>query len=82
MQLVEQGKLQLQTPIHDILPDIKELENGYKTPITLHQLITHTAGMSYPFFNHDTKKWVSRKLDMPDIHSANLLLRTSLRKED
>ena len=59
LQLVEQGKLQLQTPIHNILPEIKELEKEYKTPITLHQLITHTAGMSYPFFNHDTKKWVS-----------------------
>ena len=58
-QLVEQGKLNLHSPVHDILPEIKELEKGYKNPITLHHLITHTAGMSYPFFNQDTKNWVS-----------------------
>lgn len=59
MQLVEQGKLQLDSPIHDVLPDIQALEEGYKTPITLRHLLCHTAGTSYPFFNKETAEWVS-----------------------
>src|SRR3954454_19095011 len=57
MQLVEQGKLQLDDPIGKLLPDlaaVKVLE-GFdargnpklrpaKNPITLRQLMTHTAG--------------------------------------
>lgn len=58
MQLVEQGKLQLDSPIRDTIPDIKTIEQGFKTPITLRHLLNHTAGTSYPFFNPDTAKWV------------------------
>jgi CubicO group peptidase (beta-lactamase class C family) len=56
MQLVEQGRLSLDEPIAQILPQLanpKILENGTlkpaTTPITLKHLLTHTAGFSYRF---------------------------------
>ncbi len=57
MQLVEQGKLSLDEPIGKLLPDLAapQVLDGFdakgepklrpaKTPITLRQLMTHTAG--------------------------------------
>lgn len=61
MQLVEQGKLQLDEPINQILPEISELEKDNKTKTTLRHLLTHTSGQSYPFFNHDAQKWFKEK---------------------
>ena len=64
MQLVEQGKLGLDTPIGDVLPDLADAqvlagfdEDGTPQlrpaarPITLRHLLTHTAGLGY-FFVH------------------------------
>lgn len=42
MKLVEQGKLRLDTPLHAILPEFSG-----RTPITISQLLTHTAGFPY-----------------------------------
>ncbi|WP_256387079.1 serine hydrolase [Flavobacterium sp. 140616W15] len=51
LQLVEQGKLKLDVPIFTYLPDYSKT-NGDK--ITIHQLLTHTAGIpnytSFPNF--------------------------------
>jgi CubicO group peptidase (beta-lactamase class C family) len=56
MQLVEQGKLSLDAPIGDLLPELAApqiLENGALRParrnITLRHLLTHTSGFSYVF---------------------------------
>jgi CubicO group peptidase (beta-lactamase class C family) len=56
MQLVEAGKLALDAPIADVLPELANpqiLQNGTltptKSPITLRHLLTHTAGFSYAF---------------------------------
>jgi CubicO group peptidase (beta-lactamase class C family) len=56
MQLVEQGKLSLDAPISDLLPQLANpqiLQNGKLRPalqkITLRHLLTHTAGFSYAF---------------------------------
>ncbi|MFT5579304.1 MAG: CubicO group peptidase (beta-lactamase class C family) [Paraglaciecola psychrophila] len=56
MQLYEQGKFQLSDPVHKYVPELKDLNvllNGelvpVKTPMTMHQLLTHTAGFSYGF---------------------------------
>src|SRR5471030_412893 len=60
MQMVEQGKLKLDQPASEILPDLASAQvlEGFdaagapklraaKRPITLRQLLTHTAGYTY-----------------------------------
>jgi CubicO group peptidase (beta-lactamase class C family) len=57
MTLVEKGKLSLNQPISDILPEFKDqrvmvdnkLENTrpVKSPILMRHLVTHTSGLSY-----------------------------------
>jgi CubicO group peptidase (beta-lactamase class C family) len=57
LQLVEQGKLKLDVPISTYLPDYSKT-NGDK--ITIHQLLTHTAGIpnytSFPNFFSDISR--------------------------
>ena len=57
MQLVNEGKLDLQKPISAYLPDYPE-ENANK--INIHQLLTHTSGIP----NVKSDKKVSRPEDM------------------
>ena len=73
MQLVEQNKLSLDAPISDVLPDlaaIKVLE-GFdaagapilrpaRRPITLRQLLTHTAGFCYDMMNADMARYLEQ----------------------
>ncbi len=57
MQLYEQGAFQLSDPISKFVPELAELEvlqdDGTRvpaaSPITMQQLLTHTAGFSYGF---------------------------------
>jgi CubicO group peptidase (beta-lactamase class C family)/D-alanyl-D-alanine dipeptidase len=44
MQLVEQGRLDLDAPITTYLPDFRP-ENPFATPITLRHLMTHRSGL-------------------------------------
>src|SRR6187431_3733488 len=66
MQLVEQGKLSLDEPMGKLLPDLANPQvlegfdaNGEpklraaRKPITLRQLMTHTAGFAYNMWNGD-----------------------------
>lgn len=55
LQLIEQGKVQLEQEVASILPELGNLsivdEDGStiqqsKTPITLKMLLTHTSGLS------------------------------------
>jgi methyl acetate hydrolase len=70
MQLVEQGKLQLDTPASDVVSDLAKTQvlTGFdasdkpqlrapKRPITLRHLQTHTAGFSYDMWNADIAKY-------------------------
>src|SRR5581483_2089148 len=70
MQLVEQGKLSLDEPIGKLLPDLATpmVLEGFdakgepktrpaKRPITLRQLMTHTAGFCYNLWNAEMDKW-------------------------
>jgi len=91
MQLVEQGKLQLDEPISKVLPDLaapQVLEgfddNGQpklrpaKRPITLRQLLTHTAGFTYDFWDADTARYV-KVANLPGIITCkNAALTTPL----
>lgn len=60
LQLFEQGRLNLLDPVSRYLPDfhdMKVLRDGAlepaSRPITIHQLLTHTAGLSYHFLLDD-----------------------------
>ena len=79
MHLVEQGKLSLDEPIGKLLPDLAspQVLEGFdaqgeamlrpaKRPITLRQLMTHTAGFCYDLWNGDMGKYLEKK-GLPSI---------------
>lgn len=69
LQLAEQGRLDLDAPVASYCPEFAELQvlDGFDgdTPrlrppasqATVRQLITHTTGLSYWFWNADIVKW-------------------------
>ena len=91
MQLVEQGKLSLDAPIGQLLPDLAapQVLEGFdakgepklraaKTPITLRQLMTHTAGFCYNMWNGDLAVYLE-KTGIPAITTCqNAALKTPI----
>jgi len=79
MQLYEKGKFQLNDPVHKFVPELKDLKilvDGelvpVKKPMTMHQLLTHTAGFSYGFnaagdpvdkLYQEAMPWTAKDLD-------------------
>jgi methyl acetate hydrolase len=74
MQLVEQGRLGLDRPIADILPELAapQVLEGFddageprlrpaRRPITLRRLITHTAGFVYDIWNPEMGRYMALK---------------------
>ena len=74
MQLAEQGKLNLDEPVAKALPEIGSIQvlDGYdaagapilrppKSQITTRQLLTHTSGFVYPFWNENILQYYSSK---------------------
>ncbi len=53
MQLVEQGRLDLDTDVNQYLTSLQIPNNGYG-PVTLRQLLTHTAGFEDRIIGHFT----------------------------
>ena len=81
MQLVEQGKLDLDAPAGEVLPVVGEAEvlDGFAadgqpitrppvTPVTLRHLLTHTSGYVYNIWNENSVKW-HEATGVPDILS-------------
>jgi methyl acetate hydrolase len=73
MQLVEQGRLSLERPIGDVLPDLAapQVLEGFdangaprlrpaRNPITLRHLLTHTAGFAYNMWNGDMVRYLEQ----------------------
>jgi methyl acetate hydrolase len=91
MQLVEQGKLSLDAPIGKVLPELAapQVLEGFdadgeprlrpaRNPITLRQLMTHTAGFCYDMWNADMGTYLA-KAGLPPITSCkNDALRTPI----
>jgi CubicO group peptidase (beta-lactamase class C family) len=51
LALIDQGKLSLDAPVTNYLPEFRpRLADGREAVITVRQLLTHTSGLSYKFF--------------------------------
>ncbi len=79
VQLVERGRLDLDAPAANVVPQIAELQvlDGFdaagnprlrapKRPITLRHLLTHSAGCSYEIWNPDMQK-AQAALGIPSV---------------
>jgi CubicO group peptidase (beta-lactamase class C family) len=91
MQLVERGKLHLDRPIGETLPELAapQVLEGFdaagepklrlaRRPITLRHLLTHTAGFAYDIWNPDLIRYQEKK-GIPGIISClNIALTTPL----
>jgi methyl acetate hydrolase len=77
--LIEQGKLSLNSPIGDVLPELAQPQvlEGFSAngepklrpatmPITLRQLLTHTSGFGYDFWNPDLFRY-RETMGIPEI---------------
>jgi CubicO group peptidase (beta-lactamase class C family) len=58
MMLVEEGKIDLSAPVSQYLPEFGDLRVGaerapVKRPMTVHDLLRHTSGLTYSFFAED-----------------------------
>jgi CubicO group peptidase (beta-lactamase class C family) len=74
MQLYEQGKIKLDQPVGDFLPNLAEAEvlEGFdvdgkpvlrpaKTAVTIRQLLTHTSGYVYDIWNENAARYASSR---------------------
>jgi methyl acetate hydrolase len=79
MQLVEQGKLRLDQPASEILPQLKspQVLEGFdaagqpklrpaRRPITVRHLLTHTSGYTYSIWSENLSRY-EKATGMPDI---------------
>lgn len=79
MTLYEEGKFFLNDPVEKYLPEFKDLEvfksgtvdkywtEERKSPVTILQLFTHTAGLSYGLSQEQVPDQLAKKRDLFDI---------------
>lgn len=72
MRLVERGVIALDQPLNRWLPEFRPaLPDGSRPEIMLHQLLTHTSGLSYRFLEPENSVYhqlnVSDGLDQPGL---------------
>ncbi len=85
LQLIEQGSLELEQPVADVLPAFGELQvlEGFdgETPrlrpparqATIRHLLTHTSGLAYPFVNADLLRYYQLSGIDPSVMSSAML---------
>ena len=83
MQLVEEGKVSLEDPVKEYVPEIAEIKvlEGFdpegrpilrapRTDITINMLMLHTAGFGYEFFSHEDQRYRNAK-EIPSILNSS-----------
>lgn len=76
MQLVEEGRLDLDAPIRRYLPDFALADASVAARITMRQLLTHTSGMEGDFFPPDdawgasAASYVRKMALLPQLHDV------------
>ncbi|HEY8548480.1 MAG TPA: serine hydrolase domain-containing protein [Vicinamibacterales bacterium] len=80
LRLVEEGRLDLHAPVTRWLPGFRPaLPDGTVPEITLHQLLTHTAGLSYRFYEQGEGPYnrlrVSDGLEQPGLSTDENMAR-------
>ncbi len=88
LQLMEQGKLDLDAPIEEYCPEFAQVQvleriDGDKPVLrppaskaTVKQLITHTTGLAYWFWNADIVKW-EKATETPNVLSGSRVIFTA-----
>ena len=84
LQLVEEGRLDLHAPIGSVLPRLAapQVLEGFdaqgepmlrpaRRPVTLHHLLTHTAGLSYEFWDKQLIRFQERT-GLPSLRTGRL----------
>ena len=83
LQQWERGALDLSAPVAAYLPEFADLPvlEGFRgdtprlrppaSPATVHQLITHTSGLAYGFWNADVLRW-QQVTGTPDVIEGDL----------
>jgi len=82
MVLVDRGVLTVSDPVRQWLPDFNPAtRDGQRPVLTIHHLLTHTAGLSYGFYEPDDGPYhragVSDGLDLSGLSLAEELRRIS-----
>ncbi len=94
MQQIERGKLSLDAPIKSVLPELAEPKvlEGFdadgnprtrpaRGDITLRQLMTHTSGYAYDFWNADIVRYMEKSGTPGVISCANKALTLPLTRD-
>ncbi|MDP3326999.1 serine hydrolase [Parvibaculum sp.] len=75
MQLVEEGKLDLDAPVRKVLPEFRVKDEAVAAGVTLRQLLSHTSGVTGDFFKDAGRgedrvaKFVSMMAGLEQVHA-------------